>query len=355
MLTRVYIDNFRCFEDFEFRPQSHQLILGGNGSGKSSFMDALLLLRRFAVEGDNSGSLFSQVTVTRWRKPSSQLFEMEVHLDGEEYLYRLLTRSALVLSEAVELNRQTLFRFAGGEVHTYNDQFELKGKYELDPNRSALASMASRPDNVKLIRFREWFSELLGFRMNPFAMGARSETADATPRTDLSNIAAWYRHLRQGDEQANTALCSSLRESLDGLDVLRAVDAGLNVEILSAVFHHATFHFGELSEGQRCLIGLYMILHFLVAKGRTVIIDEPENFISLREIQPWLMAAADAVEDAGGQLLLVSHHPELINQWAPDFGVQFIRENGGAARVQRFQGDPGSELSPSERIARGWE
>ncbi len=43
--------------------------------------------------------------------------------------------------------------------------------------------------------------------------------------------------------------------------------------------------FSELSDGQRCLICLYVILHVVVAKGNTVIIDEPENFISLAEIQ----------------------------------------------------------------------
>jgi len=31
MLTRLYIDNYRCIEKFEFKPAARQLILGGNG------------------------------------------------------------------------------------------------------------------------------------------------------------------------------------------------------------------------------------------------------------------------------------------------------------------------------------
>ncbi|HEV2963758.1 MAG TPA: AAA family ATPase, partial [Candidatus Angelobacter sp.] len=46
MLTRISIDNFRCFVNFEYRPAQKQLILGANGSGKSSLLDALLFLRR---------------------------------------------------------------------------------------------------------------------------------------------------------------------------------------------------------------------------------------------------------------------------------------------------------------------
>jgi recombinational DNA repair ATPase RecF len=51
MLTRLEIDNFRCFEGFVWKPAPKQLILGANGCGKSSMMDALTNWRRF-VAGD---------------------------------------------------------------------------------------------------------------------------------------------------------------------------------------------------------------------------------------------------------------------------------------------------------------
>ena len=41
MLTRIYIDNYRAFVNFEHTFESTQLLMGGNGSGKSSFLDAL--------------------------------------------------------------------------------------------------------------------------------------------------------------------------------------------------------------------------------------------------------------------------------------------------------------------------
>jgi hypothetical protein len=85
-----------------------------------------------------------------------------------------------------------------------------------------------------------------------------------------------------------------------------------------------------------------------------VIIDEPENFIALREIQPWLSAVNDSIEDGEGQALLISHHPELINQWAPSAGVRFSREGVGPARVEEFKATD-MALSPAELVARGWE
>ncbi|MEO7652003.1 MAG: ATP-binding protein, partial [Bryobacteraceae bacterium] len=97
------------------------------------------------------------------------------------------------------------------------------------------------------------------------------------------------------------------------------------------------------------------ILHFVLAKGNTVILDEPDNFVSLREIQPWLTAVTDAVEGGRGQILVISHHPEFINQWAPQGGVQFVRDGIGPVRIEGFHSDPESSLSPAELVARGWE
>ena len=47
MLKRLYIDNFRCFVNFEYKPERKQLLLGANGSGKSSLLDAIRLLKEF--------------------------------------------------------------------------------------------------------------------------------------------------------------------------------------------------------------------------------------------------------------------------------------------------------------------
>jgi hypothetical protein len=82
-------------------------------------------------------------------------------------------------------------------------------------------------------------------------------------------------------------------------------------------------------------------------------VDEPDNFIALREIQPWLLSAEEAVDEHRGQLILVSHHPETLNQWAGQYGLRFFREQNGQVRVARFL--PEEEgLQPWEVVAKGW-
>jgi AAA15 family ATPase/GTPase len=49
MLTRVEIDGFKSFENFELALPPFAVILGPNASGKSNLFDALRLLSRLAV------------------------------------------------------------------------------------------------------------------------------------------------------------------------------------------------------------------------------------------------------------------------------------------------------------------
>jgi len=87
----------------------------------------------------------------------------------------------------------------------------------------------------------------------------------------------------------------------------------------------------------------------------TICLDEPDNFVALAEIQPWLFELSDRIEDQGGQVILISHHPELINILAPEHAVIFSREDGGPVRVEAFRSDIFHKLAPAEQVARGWE
>src|ERR1700674_2078702 len=145
MLTRLYIDNFKCFVKFEYRPARKQLIMGPNGSGKTSLLDALLFVRQFAVKGISFEDFFILNQRTRWLNQAHQIMELEATLDDGRFIYRLVIEpwgeppTARVRSETVHLDGRTLFEFNEGEVHLYDDEFEHKVAYPLDGNRSALA------------------------------------------------------------------------------------------------------------------------------------------------------------------------------------------------------------------------
>jgi len=102
------------------------------------------------------------------------------------------------------------------------------------------------------------------------------------------------------------------------------------------------------------MIVLYSLLLGLQDLGHTVFIDEPENYVALPEIQPWLMELNDACADSFTQVILISHHPELIDYLGPECGKWIERDALGPARVKNMPTQIDKGLKLSEQIARGW-
>ena len=111
----------------------------------------------------------------------------------------------------------------------------------------------------------------------------------------------------------------------------------------------------QLSAGQRNLVALFAILHAAIEKDATVCIDEPDNYVALRELQPWLTMLRDRVEDQDGQCLLISHHPGLINYLAAKHGLLFRRDESEPVRAECFEWTEDEVLPPAELLARGWK
>jgi predicted ATPase len=363
MLKRLYIDNFRCFVNFEYKPERKQLLLGANGSGKSSLLDAILFVKWFIEGGENH---FTQSTRTRWEPRPLQVVELEATLDEKLYQYRVEIRySPEEQLPSVNLERLTVsgvptFELIDGEIRFFSNDGEHASTLKWKTTESALR--LAQQSNLYVGHFVDWLETVHCFQVDPYpdVMEERADAEDPLPEYNLSNLAPWYRHLLQVDPEGNGRFLSALKETLNGFQSLRFSADEDGVRKLRADFSipgkkKIPFSLSELSEGQRTLIGLYMILHFVISKGQTVILDEPDNFISLREIQPWLLAAEEAVEDSKGQLILISHHPEILNQWSQEYGLRFFREENGHVRTESFKTDPDGLLQPSELIARGWE
>lgn len=366
MLKRVYIDNFRSFVNFELSLGQQQLILGLNGSGKSTLLEVLSLIKKLATGDGNPDALFPESSRTRWQTLSQQTFELDVDL-GASYQLKLELDAwgspprTRIKREVVTCDRRSVFEFIDGEVHLFNDSFAHKVTYPFDWFRSALATVQLRPENTKLVKFKSWMENLHCLQLNPHLMSQRTEREEPEPAFDMANFASWYRHMTQERADSASQLQDHLRSVIPGFESLDLRSAGANLRVLAARFiipplssppNGFEVAFGELSDGQRILICLYALLNFVVRGNACLFLDEPENFIAISEIQPWLMELRDRIDDMGGQVILISHHPEIINYLAPELGLVFDRVGPGPVRVRHYR--PDQPLQPSEQMARGW-
>ena len=369
MLRRIYIDNYKAFSNFSFEPGEFQLIHGCNGAGKTSLFECIDLLRGFVVDGLRTDQVFPAKTRTRWDRREIQSFEIEVEGNGGRYAYRLeidhhlATKRCRVRAESLKFDGRPLFLFETGEVRLFRDDHSEGAKYSLDWALSGLGSVPARRVNTRLTWFKGWLERAYFLHINPVAMSSETDEDNSRLARDASNFASWYQHLSQEKAERLPAFFKEIEEVL-GIASLILKKAGEETRTLLIRMRPAAndpasepllFGLDELSDGQRLLIVLYTMIHFAVEPGALIAIDDPVNFIAIAEVQPWIASLVDRAEEVGAQVMLISHHPEIIDYMIPDRVVHLVREPTGPVRVKDFIADQGSGLKASELVARGWD
>lgn len=372
MLRRIKIENFRCLENVEFRPQPLQLLLGLNGSGKSSFFDALTRLRQMIVLGYPAREAFGPNTLTRWSDRRLQTFEVDVEGNGGIYKYLLhLTHSEVgqdvaVAEEHLAFNGVMIARAVNGallEVRVDKSQtLNPDWKIPFGGEKSLFTIIGRHVQSPSFRWFRDWIAGLYCVHLSPTQMLSSADRGAEHPSPDFSNFAAWYMHILLETPSKALDVEKDLRDIFPGFKALAHRQVGQNAREMKAVFENPkaslqTEEYGlsELSDGQRALIVLYTLLRCAMPKDSTICLDEPENFLALPEIQPWLSLVSDRVADEGCQVILASHHPEILNQLAPSNGTVFCRDESGGVLLKPYQATSGMPITPAEEIARGWD
>jgi predicted ATPase len=366
MLKRLYANNYRCLVNFELNFDELTLLVGLNGGGKSTLFDLLYKIRHLIVDNAKVGEAFPLEDLTSWVKKSDQSFEIDVQGGNGLFSYKLVIshnsdiKKQRVESEQLLLDGKPLFEFKHGEVKLYRDDHKPGSEYPFDRSVSALASIVSRSDNKKLTWFKKWVDMMFIVSLQPKSMTSETSEESKWLNRDGTNFASWYRYISQEHQDKIFKLTDQLREIIPGFHAFkleqagkhRTLKVGFSSEDQDASQHY--FDFEQISDGQRVIIVLYSLLLGLKDLGHTVLIDEPENYVSLPEIQPWLMELNDACRDSTPQAVLISHHPELIDYLGPQSGKWLERDSLGPTRVKKFPAQIEKGLKLSEQIARGW-
>ena len=367
MLKRLYVDNYKCLVNFELRLRDVTLLLGANGSGKSSVLDVVHRLRQVLVLGTAVGEpeTFPASTLTRWDQRGVQTVALDVELGGEAFQYQLEvehereTGKARVRLESLQTEGGPLFRCALGEAQLYRDDHSEGPPLSVDWRESFLARVSGSKDNKRLGRFMEFMRGLVVCGLHPPSFVASASRESAVLQRDGSNFTAWYRHFVQEQPELAVGIAAKLRDAMDGFRGLRLERAGADARTMQVAFagDHGDYslRLDETSDGERALMVLYALLGLASEQPFTLLIDEPDNYLALQEVQPWLMALCDACDDARHQAVVCSHHPELIDYFGAEKGLLLDRTGGGVTRVRDASTIAAKDgLQLSEHVARGW-
>jgi predicted ATPase len=359
MITRFYANNYRCLVAFEINFDPMAVFCGINGTGKSSVFDAIKFVRDLATgncflggsENSNNRTV-SQLEFTHWLKSDTQEFELDLESDG--YHFRYLIHLEHIQGHEPRIKKEQVFC---DERELYNRDldgvhFDNSGSgFPLDWRQAALASIHASPKRGEIESLQKALSSLLIIRPGVHGIEHESKAESFSPNLDLSNLISWYRHLAQ-DQEYTDLLRESLRAVWPDFKFLRLVDAGMSVKALELAFEEEDLLFGQLSDGEKMLIGLYLV-HTVLRTGNvtTVLIDEPDNFVSLQEIQPWLLSISELIDNRQ-QVLIISHNSEILDN-NPSRAFLFKRDNHRSPARCTPLDIPGG-LNMREALARGW-
>jgi predicted ATPase len=364
VISRLYANNFRCLVAFETRFDSFGLLCGPNGAGKSSVFDVLRLIKDLGSgETTLESDEFRKLEFTSWLDSSVQEFEVDIEAGGHRFSYLLHIEQAaseltprIVRERASSDNRELFDRDLEG-VRFKKASGEKTG-FPLDWRQAALGSIQPAGDRRDIQLLQEALAKLAILRPVPHRMEFESKGEAKSPRVHLGNLTSWYRALSQEQDWTD-----DLRDSLRGVwpdfRSFRLVDVGMQTKALQLRFGNSNgkealnLYLDQLSDGEKMLVGLYMVRSALSTGAiHTALIDEPDNFVGLPELQPWVVSVLELLDDER-QAVLISHHPEIVALAREEHGKYLWRDNHTSpTRIGPLIVPEG--MSAGEAIARGW-
>jgi ABC-type cobalamin/Fe3+-siderophores transport system ATPase subunit len=372
VITRLYANNFRCLVAFKAEFDSFGVLCGANGSGKSSVFDALRLVRNLGtgdgVLGGDRDQDIPHLEFTNWQKGTAQQsttqeFEVGVTSEGHAFDYLIHVEQKAnfekprIVKEQASCDGRVLFE-RDLEGVSFKRPDGAQAGFPLDWRQAALASIQPKGRWSELAKLQGAMARLLILRPNPRGMERESKAESKRPDLYLTGLTSWYRSL-SNDLDWTIALRDLLQEVWPDFKTLKLEDVGLNTKALQLRFGSSNgvgvgeLFFEQLSDGEKALIGLYMVRAALgTDAAQTVLIDEPDNYVGLAELQPWVLSLREVLDDAH-QAILITHHPEILSSAGQDHGRYLWRDNHTSpTRIGPLNVPEG--MSPGEAIARGW-
>ena len=343
MLRRFYINNYRCLENFEL-PISGQpsvLLIGKNGTGKTTISYALEILQKVALGTNRVRSLVTRDDFTRGRKDIPLRIEIEVELASKIYEYVLAFelpedfKELRVREEKFTVDGNPVYHREVAQVNLVRTSQNKEASFLIDWHLVALPIIIQEQSTTDpLFIFKQWLSQMLILRPIPPLIGGESEPEKETrhPVPEVTNFGAWWSGLLAYAPAAYTRISGYLAQVMPDLKDIKNRVVGPNYKSLEIQFSNElgnlTLPFKKLSDGEKCFMICALVLAACeTQEGLFCFWDEPDNFLALDEVGHFVIALRSAFQKSNGQFVTTSHHPEAIRHFSMENTLLLYRKS----------------------------
>lgn len=356
-LKKVRIRGYRALADVELEPSSINLFFGPNAAGKSSFLDAIWFLRDCAISGVEEASSYRDHGIgLLWDGDErADSFSIELETANARYEVRFGLSAGRIDPHAGEVlesqrNGRILIRRSPGQTEAafYHQRLGQTMTVELrEPTKMALtryldleektASEAVESDH--LLRFLNFYdSRSLDF------WGLRRRGSESSHQIKLwdraTNMWSVLRNLhdRRGLDDRFDTIVDYMREAFPKFRDLLLEQTGATVVIGQFVEkdRREPIQASGVSYG---FLQLLVLLTALFSEGRDrpslIMFDEPEISLHPHAIAVLARAVENATEEWQKQVMLATHSPVLMSQFAPENVVMVEPGERGEAVFRR--------------------
>jgi predicted ATPase len=328
MLNQIAIKNYKCFEDFSFSfdADTHaMLLLGNNGSGKTSFADALELFQKIGRGEGRIGRLIAPEQ--RWDTTCPVELKVTVTLEENRYEYGFSLefpdgyQELRISSEKLTCGGHVVYDRKSANI--FFAQEKTTQSFTYDWHVLFLPTFANNNDTLqdRVALFRAWLANILV--LSPYPKMFKEEFGSSVhwPSRDCTDCASWLSHLLTSRPKSYSEIENYLKEIWYDFHTISNEQVGslnkqLKLEFQEDAFKHKTSYsptLNLLSDGEKCLfLSAVVIAAHAVTPSTLCFWDEPDAFLSLSETAHFIRKMRNVFSEHG-QLLVTSHNQEVIN------------------------------------------
>lgn len=327
--------------------QSSALLIGKNGSGKTTVRRALEILQGIARGTNRVDDLVKPKDFFLGRTDAPMRFEIEVELDATIYEYVI----AFELPEGFKEIRVREENLTVGGKGVYNRRIQSeserqaiasgkmmgllqeRGKpFGIDWHLVALPIIQEQSTNDPLFIFKQWLARMLILRPIPSLIKGDSKQETLQPNLLVTDFAAWFSGLLAHAPAAYNEIDSYLKQVMpDFKDIKNPVIGTASSRNIVIQFSNdrasMNLAFEDLSAGEKCFMICALVIAANNAYGPLLCFwDEPDNHLALDEVGHFVLALRKTFQ-SGGQFIATSHNPEAIRRFSDENTLVLFRKS----------------------------